>query len=277
MKIAISGASGFIGSSIRKKFTQNIILERDDSEEEILVKLKDVDVVINLSGASVMQKWSEEYKDILYSSRIDTTKKLVGAINKSDVKQFISASAVGIYPDLKACDEETKIEVEDFLGHIVSDWEKEANECEKITTILRLGVVLGINGGTLDTVLPSFKMGLGGIIGNGRMMMSWIDLADLMSIYQFIVENRLSGIVNAVSPNPITNFKFTKTLGKILHRPTFLPLPMMIVKMLFGEGSIVLSSSKEVYPKVLQEKGFEFKYKNIEASLEHLIANYSTN
>jgi len=269
MKIAIIGASGFIGSSIRKKFTQNIILKRDDSEEEILAKLKDIDVVINLSGASIMQRWSEEYKEILYSSRIDTTKKLVNAINKSDAKQLISASAVGIYPDLRACDETTKVEVEDFLGHIVSDWEKEAKKCKKLTTILRLGVVLGADGGTLDAIVPSFKMGLGGIIGNGQMMMSWIDLDDLMRIYKFVIENRLGGIVNAVSPNPISNFKFTKKLGKILHRPTFIPLPMMIVKMLFGEGSIVMSGSKEVYPKVLEENGFEFKYKNIEESLKH--------
>jgi len=269
MKIAIIGASGFIGSSIRTKFTQNIILKRDDSEEEILEKLKDIDVVINLSGASIMQRWSEEYKEILYSSRIGTTKKLVNAINKSDVKQLISASAVGIYPDLRACDETTKVKVEDFLGHIVSDWEKEAKKCNKLTTILRLGVVLGVDGGTLDAVVPSFKMGLGGIIGDGQMMMSWIDLDDLMRIYQFVIENRLGGIVNAVSPNPISNFKFTKKLGKILHRPTFIPLPMMIVKMLFGEGSIVMSGSKEVYPKVLEENGMEFKYKNIEESLKH--------
>ncbi len=273
MKIAISGASGFIGSSIRKQFTQNIVLEREDSEEKILEKLKGVEVVINLSGASVMQKWSEECKEELYSSRIDITKKLVRAINKSDVKQFISASAVGIYPDLKACDETTSVKVEDFLGYIISDWEKEANKCEKTTTILRLGVVLGIKGGTLDKVLPSFKMGLGGIIGNGQMMMSWIDLDDLMRIYEFVIENKLDGIVNAVSPNPASNFKFTKTLGKILHRPTLLPLPMIIVKILFGEGSIVLSGSKEVYPKVLKEKGFEFKYKNIEESLKHLVVS----
>jgi len=273
MKIAITGASGFIGSSIRKKFTQYVVLKRDDSEEEILAKLKDVDVVINLSGASIVQKWSEEYKEVLYSSRIDTTKKLVGAINKSDVKQLISASAVGIYPDLRACDETTKVEVEDFLGHIVADWEKEAKKCKKLTTILRLGVVLGVDGGTLDTVLPSFKMGLGGIIGNGQMMMSWIDIEDLMRIYQFIIENKLDGVINAVSPNPTSNFKFTKTLGKILHRPTILPLPMMIVKMLFGEGSIVLSGSKEIYPKVLEEKGFEFKYKNIQDSLKHLLVD----
>ncbi len=271
MKIAISGASGFIGSHVQKRFKDCIVLDRDDSEKEILRKLENVDVVINLAGAPVVQKWDEEYKKLLVSSRIEITRKLVNAINKSDVKQLISASAIGIYPNDKACDESCKEVAKDFLSDLVQGWETEAKKCEKITTILRFGVVLGIDGGAFGTMLPTFKFGLGGTIGNGSMMTSWIDIDDVMDIYEFVIQKRLEGIFNAVSPNPITNFAYTKAIGKILHRPTVFPLPIMVAKMLFGDGSIVLTGSKEIYPKALQNSGFEFKYPDISSSLKHLL------
>ncbi len=271
MKIAISGASGFIGSHVQKRFEDYIVLDRDDSEKDILKKLENVDVVINLAGAPVVQKWDEEYKKLLVSSRIDTTRKLVNAINKSDVKQFISASAIGIYPNDKPCDESCKEVARDFLSDLVQEWEIEAKKCEKITTILRFGVVLGVDGGAFGTMLPTFKFGLGGTIGNGSMMTSWIDIDDVMGIYEFVIQKKLGGIFNAVSPNPITNFAYTKAIGKVLHRPTVFPLPIMVAKMLFGEGSIVLTGSKEIYPKALLNSGFEFKYPDISSSLKHLL------
>jgi len=271
MKIALSGASGFIGSHIQKRFKKCIILDRDDSEKEILEKLENIDVVINLAGAPVVQKWDEEYKKRLMSSRVDTTKKIVNAINQSMVKQFISASAIGLYPDKKPCDESCKEVAKDFLSELVQEWEKEAKKCEKITTILRFGVVLGTDGGAFGTMLPTFKMGLGGTIGNGAMMTSWIDIEDVMRIYEFTINKELGGVFNAVSPNPITNFAYTKAIGKALFRPTFFPLPLMVAKILFGEGAIILSGSKEIYPKTLQKSGFEFKYPDIQSSLKHLL------
>ncbi len=271
MKIALSGASGFIGSHIRKKFEDCTVLDRDDSEEEILKKLKNVDVVINLAGAPVVQKWDEEYKKLLVYSRIETTRKIVNAINQSKVKQFISASAIGLYPDNKSCDESCKEMAKDFLSELVQMWEAEAKKCEKTTTILRFGVVLGTDGGAFGTMLPTFKMGLGGTIGNGMMMTSWIDIEDVMRIYEFIIEKEANGVFNAVSPNPITNFAYTKAIGKALFRPTFFPLPLMVARMLFGEGVIVLTGSKEIYPKALQKSGFEFKYPDIHSSLKHLL------
>ncbi len=270
-KIAISGASGFIGSHVRKKFENNVIINKDDTKEEILAKLKGVDVVINLAGAPIVQKWDEEYKKVLFSSRIESTKKLVDAINKSEVKQFISASAVGIYPDNKACDESCEEVSNDFLGILAFNWENEAKKCEKTTTILRLGVVLGANGGAFSTMLSPFKLGLGGIIGNGQMMTSWIDIDDLIRIYGHVIEKKLNGVYNAVSPSPITNFAFTKALGKVLNRPTIFPLPNIIVKMLFGEGAIVLTGSKEIYPKALVDTGFSFKYEDVKSSFLHLL------
>jgi len=132
-------------------------------------------------------------------------------------------------------------------------------------------VILGTDGGALAQMLPPFKMGLGGIISDGEMMMSWIDIEDLVRIYSFIAEHKHSGVFNATSPNPLSNYDFTKALGKVLRRPTILPLPEFVLKLLFGEGAIVLTGSKEVYPKALLESGFEFRYPNIESSLHHLL------
>jgi uncharacterized protein (TIGR01777 family) len=271
MKIAISGASGFIGSHVREVFDDFVIIKRDDSEDEIRSKLQNVDTVINLAGEPIMQKWDEECKEMLYSSRIEGTKKLINAINRSDIKQFISTSAVGIYPNDKVCDENCKEVSQDFLGMLCEEWEKEANKCIKPTTIFRLGVVLGIDGGALQSMLPSYKMGLGGVIGSVHTMTSWIDIDDLMSIYRYVIKERLSGVFNAVSPHPVNNLVFTKTLGKILHRPTFLPLPGVIIKMIYGEGAIVLTGSKGVYPNSLEKTGFNFKYPDISSSLKHLL------
>ncbi len=273
MKVAISGASGFIGSHLRERFKDFTVLDRGDSEEEIVKKLKGVAVVINLSGAPIVQKWTPEYKELLISSRIDTTKKLVNAINKSGVSQFISASAIGIYPNNKPCDEECDEIAGDFLSDLVVKWEHEAKKCKKSTAIFRFGVVLATDGGAFGTMLPTFKMGLGGTVGNGSMMTSWIDIEDLLRIYEFVIQNRLEGIYNVVSPKPITNFAYTKAIGKALFRPTFFPLSIIVAKMLFGEGVIVLTGSKEIYPKALLDAGFKFKYPDIHSSLTHLLGD----
>jgi uncharacterized protein (TIGR01777 family) len=272
MKVAISGASGFIGSHLKKIFPDFVVINRNDTEKKIIEKLNSVDIVFNLAGATILKRWSENYKKILLNSRIETTKKLVNAINKSNIKHFISTSAIGIYPDNTPCDEYCKTYADDFLGNLAKEWEKEANKCNKPTAIVRLGVVLG-DGGAIKEMLLPFKLGLGGIIGNGLMKMSWIDIKDLMRIYKFIIDKNLTGIINAVSPNPVTNKKFTKTLGKILKRTTFFKIPEFLLYLKYGEGASVLTSSKEVYPKILMENGFEFKYPTIEESLKHII-NY---
>lgn len=268
MKIALTGASGFVGKAIQKTFPHTVIIQRDDNEEMILEKLKDVDVVINLAGAPIIKRWSDPYKKILRESRIQTTDRLVNAINQSNVKQFISTSAIGIYPDDIKCDESCGNLSNDFLGKLSQDWEDEAHQCTKPTAIIRFGVILGKNGGALAQMITPFKLGVGGIIGNGKMMTSWIDLEDLVRIYQFIIDKQLTGIFNAVSPNPVTNYVFTKALGKALQRPTVLPIPEFVLRIMYGEASSVLTGSKEVYPVALEEKGFAFKYSDIEIALK---------
>lgn len=270
MKIALSGASGFVANAIKQKFPNHIAIGRNDTVEQIKEKLKDVQVVINLAGAPIIKRWSESYKKVLYASRIETTKKIVQAINESDVEYFISTSAVGIYPDGKRCDESCEAG-DDFLGHLALDWEATAFTCKKPTAVLRFAIVLGKDGGALKQMLLPFQLGLGGIIGDGKMMTSWVDLEDLVRMYEFLIDKRLSGVFNASAPNPVTNYEYTKTLGKVLHRPTIFPLPEFVLKLIFGEAASILIGSKEVYPKALLDAGFEFKYPTIQTSLEHIL------
>jgi uncharacterized protein (TIGR01777 family) len=271
MKVALTGASGFVGAALRKTFDDCVIISRDDDEAAIVQKLHDVDVVINLAGAPIIKRWSDPYKKVLVGSRINTTRRLVKAINRSEVKHLISTSAIGIYPDGVKCDEHTTEIANDFLGELAREWEAEALACHKPTTILRFGVILGPDGGALAQMLTPFRLGVGGIIGNGKMMTSWIDISDLMKIYRFVIEKRLSGLFNAVSPNPVSNYTFTKTLGAILHRPTILPIPEFALRIMYGEAASVLTGSKEVYPKALEEEGFVFDYPDLDGSLKHLL------
>ncbi|HHD79225.1 MAG TPA: TIGR01777 family protein [Epsilonproteobacteria bacterium] len=270
-KIAIAGASGFVGGALQKSLNDVVILHRNDSVDMLITKLQDVDVVINLAGAPIVKRWSENYKKVLHTSRIETTQKLVLAINKSNVSYFISTSAIGIYPSHTKCDEMCNAHTDDFLAKLCEDWEEAACMCTKPTAILRLGVVLGKEGGALSKMLLPFKLGLGGNIGDGKMMTSWITIDDLVGIYYFLIDKRIVGIFNAVSPHPVSNATFTKALGQALHRPTLLPLPKSILKLMYGEASCVLTDSKEVYPQKLLHEKFDFRYPTIENALKHTL------
>ncbi|WP_458701378.1 TIGR01777 family oxidoreductase [Sulfurospirillum sp. 1307] len=271
MKVAITGANGFVASYLKKKFSDYVVIDRNDSEDKIVEKLKNIDAVFNLAGAPIIKRWSESYKKVLVQSRVESTRKLVKAINQSDVKHFVSTSAIGAYPDGNPYNESYEGFADDFLGTLAKQWEDEANKCNKPTAILRFGVILGKDGGALKQMLLPFKMWLGGIIGDGKMMTSWIDIEDLVRIYEYVLEHELTGVFNATAPNPVTNYDFTKALGTQLHRPTLLPVPEFALKILFSEGASVLTGSKEVYPKRLIDSGFEFKYKYIKDSLAHLL------
>ena len=269
--IAIAGANGFVGQALQNTLQNVVVLNRDDSVEILVNKLKDVDVVINLAGAPIVKRWNEAYKKVLFSSRIESTQKLVSAIDKSDVSYFISTSAIGIYPNDVKCNESCTAYADDFLAKLCEEWEKEALKCTKPTAVLRLGVVLGKEGGALAKMLLPFMLGLGGNIGNGKMMTSWIAIDDLMGIYHFLINQKEEGVFNAVSPNSVDNASFTKALGKVLHRPTLLPLPIQVLNLIYGEASCVLTDSKEVYPQRLSDMKFDFKYPTIDDALNHIL------
>ncbi len=279
--IAITGASGFVGTNLSKFFTnlnyKIIPISRDILNDESKLKkvLEESDVVINLAGANIIGRWTPQYKELLYSSRIDTTSKIVNAINiiENKPKLLISTSAVGIY-DNKDTYNENGTFANDFLSILCQNWEKEAlkatNETTKVS-IFRFGIVLGKNGGAFAKMITPFKLCLGGIIGSGNQAFSYIHIDDLMNAYKFVIEKNLDGVFNLTAPKPTTNFQFTKALGKVLNKPTIFPVPEFVLKLIFSEGAKVLTDGQDVVPEKLLSLGFKFNYKNIEETLKALI------
>jgi len=279
MKIAIAGASGFVGSFLCNFFSQKGYevskIGIKDFNGDFSAKLKGAEFVINLCGAPIIGRWSEDYKKILISSRIETTKKLVGAIAalEQKPKAFFSASAVGYYAEGDN-DEFSYEKANDFLGNLCENWENEAKKVEnaEVRCInMRFGIVVGRNGGAMAQMLPIFKAGLGGKIGSGKQGFSWIYLSDLARAIEFIYDKGLNGVFNFTAPSPTTNAGLTKALGAVLHRPTIFPVPEFALRLLYSQGAKVLTSGQRVYPKRLIDEGFEFEYKTIEDALKDAI------
>ena len=280
--IVITGASGFVGSSLKKRFLEigyNVIAtKRDDLHniEKLSSILNGVEVVINLAGANIINRWSESYKKLLYSSRIDTTKALVSAMSLCEIKPktFISTSAVGIYKNDTLYDEKTQNLSNDFLGKLCQEWENEAlkaNGSGVRVSIFRFGIVMG-EGGALAKMLTPFKLGLGGTIGDGTQSFSFIHIKDLVKAYEFVIDNdNLSGIFNLTAPVPTTNYGLTKALGDNLHRPTLLPIPQFVLNLLLSEGAKVLTDGQSAVPNHLLESGFVFEYKTIDETIKDLV------
>lgn len=278
--IAITGSSGFVGTNLKRYFTdlgyEILPIARGDlsNQQRLQEIINQSDIVINLAGANIINRWSESYKKLLYSSRIDTTKAIVEAINKVENKpsQLISTSAVGIY-DNKQTYDENGVHTSDFLGKLAEDWEEEALKARSESTkvsIFRFGIVLGKDGGALEKMLTPFKLGLGGVIGSGKQAFSFIHIEDLLNAYKFVIENNHENIFNLTAPNPTTNRGLTLALGKTLKRPTILPLPEFVLNIIFSEGAKVLTDGQSAIPKNLMDLGFEFKYKTIDETIENL-------
>ena len=281
-KMIIVGISGFVGSSLKKEFSQIgyevVATTREDLKNisKLTSKIEGADVVINLAGANIINRWSESYKKLLYSSRIDTTKALIQAFSQASQKPkvFISTSAVGIYKNDAVYDETTTNYSNDFLGKLCQDWEKEALKANDLgirVSLFRFGIVLG-DGGALAKMLTPFKLGLGGTIGDGTQAFSFIHIDDLVNAYKFTIENELvSGIFNLTAPHPTTNYGLTKALGKTLHRPTVLPIPQFILNLILSEGAKVLTDGQSAVPNHLMQSGFTFQYETIEDAIENLV------
>ena len=187
---------------------------------------------------------------------------------------FISASAIGIYPVNKGVDlnEETPTEDTSFLGKLCSEWEAQALSIPaKRKVILRIGVVLGKNGGMLSRLIPIFKLGLGGKTGSGTQMMSWIHMDDLVSIFLRAVQNsEMKGIFNATSPGPVDNHTFSQTLAQVLQRPCRFSVPEFVLKIFMGEMSGLVLDSQKIFPKKLLGEGFSFRFDNIDKAMQNL-------
>lgn len=293
MRILISGSTGFIGTALVKKLQDsgNVVvrLVRDTKHAGILwdpykktidrSRLEGFDAVIHLAGESINGRWTAEKKKKIVDSRVESTRFLADCLTKlsKPPKAFISASAIGYYGDRN--DEElteTSKPGNDFLAEVCSQWESEAKPIADAgirVAHIRTGLVLSPDGGALKELLLPFKLGVGGPVGSGKQWWSWVAFEDIINIYEFTVTNdAVSGPINAAAPNAVRNNEFVKLLGKALHRPAFMPLPSIAVKLIFGEmGDGLLLGSQHVLPKVLEEKGYVFKQTDLLSCLKGMV------
>ncbi|MBP3041727.1 TIGR01777 family oxidoreductase [Bacillaceae bacterium Marseille-Q3522] len=297
MKIAITGASGLVGRQLkkawqdssyevfslvrRKETNQREIYWNPDTQEIEKDKLEGIDVVIHLAGKNISSgRWTKKQKHRILESRKKGTRLIANTIAhlQQQPKVFLSASAVGFYgnhPFATVLTEKSS-QANDFLAEVCSVWEKETivAEAAGIRVIhLRFGVILSKDGGALQKMLLPFQLGLGGKIASGKQAMSWISINEIPRILQFLIQQeQISGAVNVVSPNPVNNQQFTKILGKVLHRPTFIPLPGFALKLLFGEmAQFLLIEGNKVLPEKLLEHGYSFRDAELEQTLSDLL------
>ena len=238
-----------------------------------------VDAVIHLAGESVAQRWTDAVKARILYSRVDSTRLLVDSILAQEKRPtYITASGISYYGiDSERLVDESSGSGKGFLAEVTRQWEGAAQaltDADVRTVFLRTGIVLSAKGGALAKMLAPFKLGVGGRIGDGQQKMSWISLPDLVSVYVFAVENvSVRGAVNAVAPEPVTNSMFTKTLGRVLGRPTVFPLPASLVKMIFGEmGRETVLSNLGVLPKSLIDLGFEWQHAELKTALKQTLS-----
>ncbi len=285
-KIALTGASGMVGSQLKPFLTtgghQVVSLVRHEPRrsDEVrwlpkpdLDRLEGFDTVIHLAGRSVATYWSEKHKRQIYDSRVDGTETLCRALSqlKRPPKTLICASAIGYYGHRQEqVVDETSMPGEGFLAEVCKAWERATTPAEEAglrVVQVRIGVVLGANGGALAAQVLPFSLGLGAVVGDGRQWMSWISLDDLIGLLYFCLSHEVSGPVNAVAPQPVTQAQFATCLGRVLGRPVLARVPAALVKAGMGEASAMLLDSTRVAPRVYQDLGFEPYCPDLESAL----------
>lgn len=299
MKIVACGMSGLIGSVVLERLgpTNEIVVLKRRVSRPVHSKgirsvvweppkigdwAREVDgaqAVINLSGESIAGKrWTPAQKKELRESRLSTTKALVDAMVLAKTKPtvFLNASAIGFYgPRDEGILSETSPAGAGFLAELCREWENEALRASALgirTVLLRTGIVLAKNGGALSKMVPPFKLFIGGALGSGRQVMSWIHLEDEVGgILKCLQDNRVNGPVNLTAPNPVNMKEFAGSLGRVLKRPSFLPVPAFALKLLLGEMSELLLTGQNVAPKALLSAGYVFKYPKLEPALASLL------
>ena len=296
MKILLTGASGLVGKHlipVLKKANHQIVRlvrSKDQANEDTVYwsplsgeievdRLRHIDAVIHLAGEPIMGRWTDNKKERIRQSRADATNflcKQLGQLSPPP-RTLIAASAIGYYgnrPD--AWIDEDAPPGTGFLPEVCSAWEEATESARKAgirVVNLRIGVVLSPDGGALAQMLTPFRLGLGGKIGDGKLYMSWLTLEELIGMIQFALQTEsLSGPVNAVAPNPVTNLEMTRILGRLVHRPTIFSVPSLAVRILFGEMGIdLLLAGARVKPVRLSEAGYEFKHPDLEHALGQVL------
>lgn len=299
MKIAVTGASGFVGRALSRLLldTGHAVTGLGTSKTHPLqsapeftwisadtihagdwqAAVADADAVINLAGRTIFKRWSRSYKAQIVDSRLQTTRHVVSAMAGKG-KVLLSTSAVGYYGSRgdEVLDEDAGPGT-DFLARLSVDWEQAALDAERHgvrVVIMRFGVVLGDGGGALAQMLPAFRMFAGGPLGKGRQWFSWIHMADLLAAVQFLLDNQhLRGPYNFCAPGVVRQKKFARALGKVLGRPAVVPAPALALRMMMGEMAGVLLASQQVRPERLTADGFSFRFPDVDSALADLVVS----
>ncbi len=235
------------------------------------------DAVVHLAGEPVAQRWTPEAKTRIRESRVGGTRRLVETLATLAQRPavLVCASAIGIY-GARGGERLTESSPagSGFLAEVVKDWEREAEAARSLGMRVvkpRIGIVLAAHGGALARMLPVFRLGLGGTLGWGDQWMSWIHLDDLVALIRFALERPVSGVLNAVAPNPVTNAGFTRTLAAVLRRPALFPVPPFTLRLAFGEMAQVLLDSQRVFPEAADAAGFAFSYPELRGALVNIL------
>lgn len=305
MKVAITGATGLVGSRLVEKLkaenhqilvlTRNpdkakkifpnsafpqveIVLYNPQASGEWQKVISGCDAVINLAGAPIAERWTPQYKQEILSSRQTVTQKIVEAIKQAEAKPqvLVSASAIGYYGTSEtATFDETSASGDDFLAEVCQTWEAEAEKVKEAgvrLVIPRIGIVLA-NGGALGKMLGPFQMFAGGPIGSGRQWFSWIHRDDLVDlIIEALKRPDMEGVFNATAPNPVKMAQFCQTLGEVMNRPSWLPVPDFVLELLLGDGAKVVLEGQQVLPKHTQEVNFQYKYPELKPALKEILS-----
>lgn len=279
MRVGVIGATGFIGRHLAQALRargDEVVADSLRDPGAAAQRLAVCDVVVNLAGEPISQRWNAAVKHNIVYSRTELPRRFLDALASRPQKPgaYISASAVGYYGTSEtATFTESSPPGDDFLAQTCAQWEREAMRAQTLgmrVAIVRTGIALGSDGGALAQMLPPFKMGAGGIIGTGRQWVSWVHIDDVAGIYLKAIDGA-SGVLNATAPHPVTNAELTHALGRAVHRPTMLPTPTFALRLMFGEAAEILLTGQRVLPERTQLEGYIFSFTEIDAALENLL------
>lgn len=244
--------------------------------------LNGVEVVIHLAGASIAKRWTSKYKEEIVESRVLSSNFLFQLLktHPNQVKQIISASAIGIYPSSFTTNyhEDFDAYEDTFLTNVVVKWEESVAQFSRLgikVCKFRIGLVLSKKGGALPELLKPIRLGMGSVLGSGKQWQSWIHIKDLARMFVFAIENELEGVFNAVAPEPVTHRDMLFAMARILNKPLFVPnTPKFLLKLILGEMHILLFDSQKVASTKIREKGFYFKFTNLNDALKQLLKKH---
>ena len=279
--VALAGSSGLIGSYLSDYLQGYEILKinRQDfklEDKKIAEKFQEADIIINLTGSTVIRRWTKKNRKEILDSRILTTRKLGSIMDYYPERErmYLSASAIGIYNDENIHTEESTNWGKGFMAEVVNKWETEVRNIESQGTtvcLMRIGVVLAHSSGMLARLLPIFRMGLGARIGSGDQYFSWIHINDLARAIDFIISRKKGGVYNMTAPEYSTNREFTMSISSKLKKPARFILPKVLLRLLYGRGADVVTGGQAVIPERLIKEGFQFNYHYVDKALEDIV------